>query len=213
MTTVLSFAVLPLVGSALLCQTLLGQALLGQTPDFRNTSWGMDRPQVVAAEGTPPSQTGERGGEIVLRYDSTRLAGLDCRVVYIFAKDKLVRTKYIFQQEHEEKNDYLADFTMVDAFLIGTADRPTEQRVSWHNEAYKTEPRSYGLAVSQGHLLYSTQWKGTRTVVTHALTGENGAITHEVEYVSVDLEPWEDQVTKEQKGPTAPATLQTASAP
>jgi hypothetical protein len=202
MTTVLSFAVLPVIASA----------LLAQTPDFRNTSWGMDRAQVVATEGTP-SQMGERGGETVLRYESARLAGLDCRVVYIFAKDKLVRTKYVFQQEHAEKNDFLADFTMVDAFLIGNMERPTEQRVSWHNEEYKTEPRRYGVAVSLGHLLYSTQWKGTRTVITHALSGENGAITHEVEYVSIDLEPWEEQITKEQEGPTAPRTVQTATAP
>jgi hypothetical protein len=202
MTTVLALAVLSVIGSA----------LVARTPDFRNARWGMDRAQVVATEGTP-NQMRERGGEVVLRYESARLAGLDCRVVYIFARDKLVRTKYIFKQEHEEKNDFLADFTMVDAFLIGTMERPTEQRVSWHNEAYKKEPQRYGVAVSLGQLLYSTQWKGTRTVVTHALTGENGGITHEVEFVSVDLEPWEDQVTKEQVDPTAPKTLQTAAAP
>ena len=202
MRVALSLAVLPVIGSA----------LLAQTSDFRKTSWGMDREQVVAAEGTPPSQMRERGGEIVLRYESARLAGLDCRVVYILAKDKLVRTKYVFQQEHPEKNDFLADFAMVDAFLIGTMERPSDQRVSWHDEEYKTEPRRYGVAVSLGHLLYSTQWKGTRTVVTHALSGENGAITHEVEYVSIDLEPWEEQITKEQEGPVA-RTLQAGAAP
>ena len=205
MTTVRTIALLPLVAST----------FLAQTPDFRNTTWGMDRAQVMATEGTQPSQIRERGGEIVLRYESARLAGLDCRVVYIFAKDKLVRTKYVFQQEHDQKNDFLADFTMVDAFFMGNMEHPTGQRVSWHNETYKGEPQKYGVAVSLGQLLYSTQWKGVRTVVTHALSGENGAITHEVEYVSVDLEPWEDQITKEQEGPTgnAPRTLQTAAAP
>jgi len=102
---------------------------------------------------------------------------------------------------------------MVDAFLMGTLERATEQRVSWRNDAYKMEPRNYGLAVSLGQLLYSTQWKGKRTVVTHALTGQNGAITHEVEYVSVDLEPWEDQITKEQEAPSSNAPIQTAAAP
>ena len=155
-----SFAVMPLIAGV----------LAPQTPDFRNITWGMDRAQVVATEGTPPSQIREGGGEIVLRYESARLAGLGCRVVYIFAKDKLVRTKYVFQQEHDNKNDFLADFTMVDAFLMGTMERPTEQRVRWRNEVYKTEPQHYGVAVSVGQLLYSTQWKGARTVVTHALT-------------------------------------------
>jgi len=205
MTTVRSSAVLPLVACA----------LLAQTSDFRNTSWGMDRAHVVATEAAPPSQIRERGSETVLRYESARLAGLDCRVVYILAKDKLVRAKYVFQREHHEKNDFLADFTVIDAFLMGTMERPTEQRVLWRDEVYKMEPLHYGLAVSLGQLLYSTQWKGKRTVVTHALTGENGAITHEIEFVSVDLEPWEDQITKEQEGPSgnAPRTLQSAAAP
>jgi hypothetical protein len=202
MTMLRSFAVLPLITSA----------LVAQTSDFRNTIWGMDHTQVVATEGTPPSQIRESGGEVVLRYESARVAGLNCRVVYIFAKDKLVRTKYVFQQEHDKKNDFLADFTMVDAFLMGTMERPTEQRVSWRNETYKMEPQNYGVAISLGQLLYSTQWKGTRTVVTHALIGENGAITHEVEYVSVDLEPWEDQITKGQEG-SANVPIQTAAAP
>jgi hypothetical protein len=166
----------------------------------------MDRAHVVATEAAPPSQIHERGSETVLRYESARLAGLDCRMVYILAKDKLVRAKYVFQREHYEKNDFLADFTV---------ERPTEQRVLWRDEVYKMEPQHYGLAVSLGQLLYSTQWKGKRTVVTHALTGENGAITHEIEFVSVDLEPWEDQITKEQEGPSgnAPRTLQSAAAP
>jgi hypothetical protein len=205
MTAIRSSAALPLIACA----------LAAQTPDFRSTRWGMDRAQVVAAEAAPPSQIRERGSEIVLRYESARLAGLDCRVVYILAKDKLVRAKYVFQREHGEKNDFLADFTMVDAFLMGSMERPTEQRVLWRNDGYKTEPQHYGVAVSLGQLLYSTQWKGIRTVVTHALTGENGDVTHEIEYVSVDLESWEDQITKEQENLTgnAPRTLQSATVP
>src|SRR6476646_316399 len=88
MTTVRAIAMLPLVAST----------FVAQTPDFRNTTWGLDRAQVMAIEGTPPSKIGEVGGEIVLRYKSARLAGLDCRVVYIFAKDKLVRTNTYFSK-------------------------------------------------------------------------------------------------------------------
>jgi hypothetical protein len=203
MTLVKSFAVLPLLASALAAQTF----------DFRNTSWGMNREKVVAAEGASPSQVGEVGSQIVLRYDSIHFAGLDCRVVYIFAKDRLVRTKYVFQQKHNEQNDFLADFALVETFLIGMLDRPTEQRVSWRNDTNKTEPRRYGAAVSLGQLLYATQWKRPRTFITHALTGANGAITHEIEYGSVDLEPWEDQVTKQQAVPTNHPPIQTAAVP
>jgi hypothetical protein len=151
----------------------------------------------------------------VVRYVTARLASLDCRIVYIFAQDKLVRTKYVFQAEHKNNNDYLADFALVDAFLTGTLNRPGEERVSWRSDLYKKEPDRYGTAIAQGQLEYSTQWKDQRTVVTHALTGENGALTHEIEYVSIEFEPWEDQVTG---APRSPATdskkpVQSASAP
>jgi hypothetical protein len=206
MTRVKSVAALPLIASLLVAQT---------KSDFRKTSWGMDRAQVVTAEGMPPSQIANRGAETVLRYDAARLAGLDCRVVYIFANDTLVRTKYVFQREHDQKNDFLADFTLVDAFLRGDLNPPTDQQVSWRDEKYKEDPEHYGVAVSLGHLLYSTQWKVAGTVVTHALTGENGKITHEVEYVSVDLESLEDQITKEKENPAdhAPKPLQLAVTP
>lgn len=196
---------LPLVASALVAQT---------KTDFRKASWGMDRTQVVATEGAQPSQVGERGGAVVLRYDAAKLAGLECRVVYIFAKDQLVRTKYVFQREHAQKNDFLADFTLVDAFLRGELNPPTDQRVSWHDETYKEQPEQYGVAVSLGQLLYSTQWNVGGTVVTHALTGEKGQITHEVEYVSVNLEALENQIAEEES-PTekTPRPLQLAVTP
>lgn len=203
MNLVRSLAVLPLLASVSVAQTL----------DFRNTSWGMNREKVVAAEGASPSQVGEVGSEMVLRYDSVPFAGLNCRVVYIFAKDRLVRTKYVFQQKHNEQNGFLADFAMVEAFLIGVLDRPTEQRVSWRDDTNKTDPQRYGAAVSLGQLLYATQWKRPRTFITHALTGASGTITHEIEYGSVDLESWEDQVTKQQAVPADHPPVQTAAAP
>ena len=58
MTTVRTIAVLPLVAST----------FVAQTPDFRKITWGMDRAQVMATEGTQPSQIRERGGEIVIAY-------------------------------------------------------------------------------------------------------------------------------------------------
>jgi hypothetical protein len=207
--TVRSFAVLTLLGST------LGAQPSEQPADFRHVRWGMDRAQVLSTEGVPPSQVGERGAEVVVRYSPVRFAGLDCRVVYIFAKDKLVRTKYVFQREHEEKNDFLVDFTMVDAFLTGILEHSAEQRVLWRDDLYKTQPERYGVAIAEGHLQYSTQWKGSRTVVTHALTGEQGSVTHEIEYVSVELERWEDQVTKDQERPgdQAPKAAQAGATP
>jgi hypothetical protein len=54
-----------------------------------------------------------------------------------------------------------------------------------------------GLEVAQGHLKLYTQWRGDRTKILHALTGENERIIHQIEYLSVDLESLEEQVRQQ----------------
>src|SRR5690242_21766019 len=100
---------------------------------------------------------------------------------------------------------------MIDTFLMESLEHPGPQRASWLDNVYKEQPGSYGLAVSLGHLQYARQWTGPRTVVTHALTGENGVVTHEIEYVSRDLEALEDQVTRPEVPTRAPFARQPAS--
>jgi hypothetical protein len=70
----------------------------------------MTRAQVLATEAANPSEIRESSGESIVRYDSFRLGELACRVVYIFANDKLVRAKYVFDAAHLDTNDYIRDF-------------------------------------------------------------------------------------------------------
>jgi len=185
-------------GVTLILAAQTSPGLTAPTTDFRKANWGMTQAQVVATESTKPSLVDGRGGEVVVRYDSFIFAGMACRLVYIFAGDKLVRAKYVFQREHSDKNDFLGDFTTVDPFLVEKFGKPSAEHVFWKNDLYKDEPRNYGLAASMGHLQYLTRWKDLRTVISHVLTGDNHVITHEIEYVSVELEQLEDQVLQEQ---------------
>src|SRR5579863_7271227 len=79
-------------------------------PDFRKAHWGMSKAQVLATEPARPSQVRESGGEVVVRYDSVELAGLDASAVYIFAKDQLVRAKYLLKADHSDLNQFIADY-------------------------------------------------------------------------------------------------------
>jgi hypothetical protein len=172
----------------------------------------MSKAQVLAAESKPPSEIRESNGEVVVRYESIKLAGLDGGVVYFFAKDKLVRAKYLLDAKHEELNDFIADYRVIEPLLRSTFGEPTWQRAVWEDDSTQEEKKGYldqdralaesilpsdhfvGLAVSLGHLKLYTELGEGRTKVMHAMTGVDGKITHQVEYRSVDLAALEDEV-------------------
>jgi hypothetical protein len=190
-------------------------AVLCAHTDFRQAGWGMTKSQVLASETKQPAAVTERNGEVIVRYDSLNMARLDCHVVYIFAQDKLVRAKYLFEGEHSDRNEFIADYRAVEPLLIEQFGKPSNARAVWENDSTQDEPKSYldqdraspasilpsdrlvGLAVSLGHLRLFTEWVGARSRVLHALTGGNEQITHQIEYRAVAFESFEEQVRRE----------------
>ena len=126
----------------------------------------MTRAQVMATETARPSEIRESSGETIVRYDSIGLGGLASRVVYIFANDKLVRAKHVFDLEQYRASS--ADILPSDRFA--------------------------GLSIAAGYLKLYTRWRGDRTKISHGLTGEDSGITHQVEFLSVELEKLEGEV-------------------
>jgi len=172
----------------------------------------MTQAQVTATEPEKPREIRESNGEVILQYDAVKLGGLKTRLAYIFAKDRLVRAKYVFDAEHAEANDFIADFRTIEPVLTEKYGKPATDRAYWSSDAFQDEPKSYleqdratatgilpsdrgvGLSVASGHLKLYTQWIGPRTKISHGLTGENQRITHQIEYLSVELEALERQV-------------------
>ena len=183
----------------------LAAVLAISAADFRQTSWGMSEAEVRAAEGNRQPSVSQGDSGIILRYDSAPVAGMAAHVVYIFASGKLIRAKYIFDKDHAELNDFIADFRAVEPVLREWHGKPTDERAIWEDDSTQLEPKSYldqdratpssilpsdplvGLAVALGHLRLFTQWQDSRTKITHALTGEDSRIVHQVEYKSVEL--------------------------
>ena len=181
-------------------------------PDFRNANWGMNRAQVLATEASQPAETRESSGEWIVRYDSIQLGGLPCRLVYIFANDRLVRAKYVFDPEHSDPNEFIRDFRTIEPGLRDKYGKPVSERAFWSDDLYQDEPKSYleqdrassvdilpsdrfvGLSIAQGFLKLYRQWRGDRTKISHGLTGENDHITHQIEFLSVQLEKFESDV-------------------
>jgi hypothetical protein len=131
-------------------------------------------------------------------------------LIYIFAKDKLVRAKYISSIEHQDLNDFIADFRAIEPLLLEKYGKPTTERAVWENDAFQQERLPYldqdravpsqilpsdpyvGLSVAKGYLKLYTQRTGPRTKILHALTGENDKIIHQLEYRSTELETLEN---------------------
>jgi len=184
---------------------LVGTVSAGPLWDFRQTRWGMSEAEVRAAEGGAPGSVSQADHGVILRYDSIPVAGMPAHVVYIFASGKLVRAKYVFDKEHTELNDFISDFRSIEPVLREWHGKPANERAIWEDDSTQLEPKSYldqdratpssilpsdplvGLAVALGHLRLFTQWQDPRTRITHALTGEDSRIVHQIEYKSVEL--------------------------
>jgi hypothetical protein len=186
---------------------LAGALSAAAQSDFRKAVWGMTQSQVRATEPVGPSAVDQSNGSVILRYDSLRLGPLDCRVIYIFSKDRLVRAKYLFDAQHSDLNDFIRDFKSIEPLLLEKHGKPSTERAIWEDDSTQLEPKSYldqdraspasilpsdpnvGLAISLGHLRLYAQWNAARATVVHALSGRDGQITHQVEYHSVELLP------------------------
>jgi hypothetical protein len=179
---------------------LVTTASLAAASDFRKTTWGMTQAEVIASEGGSPAGISETAGEVVVRYDSIRFAGLPARLVYVFAGGLLVRAKYLFEAEHENLNEFIGDFKAVEPALLELYGKSTEERAIWEDSATQDETKAYldqdratpssilpsdrlvGVAISIGHLKLYTDRKGPRTRVFHTMAGEDGHIVHQIDY-------------------------------
>ena len=177
----------------------------------------MTQDQVVGTERNRPADVSKSNGETVVRFDAVKFAGLEGKAVYIFANDKLVRAKYVFDSQHTDLNGFIADFRAAEPVLAEAYGKPTGERAMWEDDATQEESIRYlvqdrsrpsdilpsdrlvGLAVSLGQLKLYTQWSRGRTKVLHALTGENHRITHQIEFRSAELETLENEVVRRGK--------------
>lgn len=171
--------------------------------DFRGAAWGMTRAQVMATEPNRPFRVSESDSEVVLQYDASRLGALHGRPIYIFAKDRLVRAKFVIDEEHSDRNEFIRDFHVIESVLKERYGKPKEERAVWEDDATQQETKNYldqdratpssifpsdrlvGLAVALGHLRLYTIREDSRTRVLHVLAGADDQITHQVEYRDV----------------------------
>jgi hypothetical protein len=190
----------PLLALAMFAVALAQSQAIHPQPDFRRVVWGMTRAQVMATEPDRAARISESNGEIVVQYDASKLGTLNGRPIYIFAMDKLVRAKFMVDEEHSDRNEFIRDFHTLESVLRERYGKPKEERAVWADDSTQDETKNYldqdratassilpsdrfvGLAVALGHLRLYTIRECARTKILHVLAGADGRITHQLEY-------------------------------
>ena len=149
--------------------------------DFRNTRWGMSLDEVKNSEENQP--TNNKNDLLVY---INEIAGLSCKIVYIFADNKLTRAKYVFTNEHSNKNDFIVDYNEMKELLSKKYGVPYDKEL-WKNDLYKDDYGQWGFAISLGHLMYYSEWATPNTSIKLVLNGENYNIDFQLEYSSSNL--------------------------
>lgn len=166
---------------------------LGVGAQFRSTEWGMTRETVRSTEEA--TLLGE--SELGLLY-SGDIAGLECRIVYYFAEDRLFQACYSVIQEHSNRNDYLDDYTNLKELLTKKYGEPQVDETRWKNTLFQDHMSEWGTAVSMGHLVYYCIWDSEDTEISLSLAGDNFNIIHFVIYKSKTLSREQDEIREKE---------------
>jgi hypothetical protein len=152
---------------------------------FEEMKWGLSKKQILEMEGKPLAQRKTKGLDI-MGYQQ-KLINLDCSIEYVFAANKLTRTRFSFTTEYLDKNAYLEDYQKIKDALVQKFGRPLEEGMDWRDTTFKEDFGSWGEAISLGHLELKSRWLTTQTEILAVLSGENEEILLTVEYSGLQL--------------------------
>ena len=100
--------------------------------DFRKTNWGMSKEQVKTTEDKKP----DFEDNTMLSYEVT-ISEKDFECVYLFLEDKLYGSRYLFFEEHTNKNLYIDDYEELKEILTKEYGKPKIDKATWKNDLFK----------------------------------------------------------------------------
>ena len=148
--------------------------------NFRDTRWGMNKVQVVRVEGRPDVQENS-GGLDIIQYPQ-KILNMDCMIGYVFAYNQLAKAKYSFLAKYEDKNQYLHSYQKIRDILIQTYGKPDAEKVRWKDKQYQDDRSNWGLALSLGHLEFSSFWRDSETEIQFRAYGGKNRVSLVVLY-------------------------------
>lgn len=165
---------------------------VSRTGDYRGVPWGATAEAVQAREG----RDAKIETDDVLVFGE-RLSDMDADAVYVFVGGRLVRAKYMFQEEFTSPNRYLDAFHQVKTLFSRKYGEPSKDETIWHDELFRDDYRDWGKAVERGDLTLIASWATEQTEIGLILHGNDYEAHLAVEYSSISLGPWAASVQSE----------------
>jgi len=155
---------------------------------FCSSNWGSSIVEVKGNESAEPlSETDE-----LLAYEKS-ISGVNAMIGFLFTQKKLTTGRFLFTEEHSNKNDYINDYNTIKELLIKKYGEPKDENTYWKDDLYRDKYSDWGFAISLGHLVYYSSWSTDSSDITIMLSGENYKISHLLEYKSKQFRTLEQQ--------------------
>jgi hypothetical protein len=138
---------------------------------FRKVQWGMNKDQIVQAEGKKPDKI-EHNDLYV--YKNISINSISSDILYVFnSQNQLCEVVLFSRESHVNKNAYIDDYDRMVNTITTKYGASVTNTPNWKNDLYKDDPQDWGMAVSCGHLSYLASWKLSDTTIDTLLTGDN----------------------------------------
>jgi len=130
--------------------------------DFKKTTWGMNREEVMATETTKPYKGNFifKVSKDILIYNNVKVAEIETSLKYRFENDLLVSASYKFIENNPPKI-----YEKLKKLLIGKYGVPAEDSDLWKNENSKNLTAPPNEQISLGNLSLKTVWFLDRTKI------------------------------------------------
>ena len=151
---------------------------------LKQPKWGISREKFLKLEGQPIRRHKSAEGVEIFEYRK-KILDVDCQLEYVFAENQLMKMKFNFLAQYDNKNQYVEDYNKIKEVFSGQFGKPEAENIIWQNPLYKEDYSSWGLALYLGHLELSSQWLSPETEVSLALSKKQDGISLRSEYNGV----------------------------
>jgi hypothetical protein len=141
------------------------------SPFQPNLQWGSTKADIIRTEGRPQGEDVSQG-LAVLRYKRDFMKK-KCEIEYLLDGNKLVGAHCRLMENYADKNRYIEDYNRLREYLTAKVGSPRADRAVWQDHSYENLNDCWGIALSQGHVEFSSEWVFRDTEVRLTLAGAN----------------------------------------
>jgi hypothetical protein len=145
--------------------------------------WGTSREQIIRTEGRPQDLDVSEGREVLVY--RREIMKKKCQLEYILDEKRLVQARLRLLENYADKNRYIEDYRKICGFLTAKVGTPRAERVTWQDHSYEGQNDCWGIALSQGHVEFRSEWVFADTEVCLTLAGGNDRVIFDAEIYDV----------------------------